>query len=189
MVGPGDLIDDPKRMLANEVSSFAVGASLAAGKNIKTTQLPIDDIVQATLIRAQLGRFDPISTFSFMLQINEFYQHESHALFQFIARFVDRQGKTLVTRVFTRRLAIANNVSEFLDVVDEEVVPVLLGKEACFRSIFGRDATSSKLLDTSDPATQESLAYEAQQDIDATVQRISVAYRLLGLQQGTARRG
>ena len=74
MVGPGDLIDDPKGMLANEVSSFAVGASLAASKNMKTTQLPMEDIIQATLIRARLGRFDPISTFSFMLQINEVFR-------------------------------------------------------------------------------------------------------------------
>jgi hypothetical protein len=144
--------------------------------------------VEATLIRMHVGRFDPISTFSFMYRINEFFQNESHALFQCVARFVDRNGRELVTRVFTRRLAVAKELTDFLDVVDEEVVPVLLGKEAVYRAIFGRDATSTVEGEFS-PLAQETLAYDAQQDIDATIQRISLAYRLLGLQQGTARRG
>lgn len=182
-------MEESKRMLANEVSSFALGASLAAAKKARTNNLPMNDIVEATLIRMHLGRFDPLSSFSFLLQINEFFQQESHALFQCIARYVDKKGHHIVTKVFTRRLAIANDVTEFLDVIDEEVVPVLLGKEAVYRAIFGREATSSNLQDTSSPIHQENLAYDAQHDIDATVQRVSLAYRLLGLQQGTARRG
>ncbi|GKY95193.1 COPII-coated vesicle budding, variant 3 [Mayamaea pseudoterrestris] len=188
VVGPGELVEDSKRMLAGERSSFALGASLAAAKKVKIS-LPIADIVDATLIRIHVGRVDPISTFSVMLQMNEFFQHESHALFQCIARYINRQGNVLVTKTFTRRLATANDVVEFLDGVDEEVVPVLLGKEAVYRANFGRDATNNTLLETFDQATLEALAYDAQQDIDATIQKISVAYRLLGLQQGTARRG
>lgn len=186
MVGPGELVEQNKDLLANERSSFAVGASLATSRSIKIDNLPSDDIVDATLTRLHLGRFDPISTFSIMFQINEFFQNESHALFQFIARFVDRHGNVLVTRVYSRRLSIAKSIGEFLDVVDEDVVPVLLGKEAVYRSIYGRDA---KKTETPDSVTLENYAHVAQQDIDATIQRISVAYRLLGLQLGAGHRG
>jgi hypothetical protein len=136
-----------------------------------------------------LGRFDPIATFSVMLQVNQFYQQESHALFQCIARHVDRKGKVLVTRVFTHRMPFAKDIGEFVDVVDEEVVPVLLGKEAVYRAMYGKEARNVKTKDTPDFLQLEGLAEEAQRDVDATIQKISVAYRLLGLQEGSSRRG
>ena len=116
---------------------------MAATKKIPTNNLPVGDMVVSTLTRIRLGRFDPLSTVSLMLRLNDFYQHESHALFQFVARYVDQDGATLVTRVYTHRLAVAKDTVEFLDGVDEEVVPVLLAKEAVSRSVLGRELPSA----------------------------------------------
>lgn len=194
-VGPGVLMDEDKSLMVNERSAFAAGSALAAKHNIPTNNLPSDDMVQMTTTRLNMGRYDPIATFSVMLQVNEFYQHESHALFQCIVRYLDRDGRTLVTRVFTHRLSMAKNISEFLDSVDEEVVPVLLGKEAVYRSVYGREMNASKnkdeeVLDPLDYSQLESLSYAAQRDLDVTIQKISSAFRLVGLEQGgTSRRG
>lgn len=191
LVGPGELIDEARSLLVNERSGFAVGASLAAAKKFPTNHVPMADLVESTLTRIRLGRFDPLSTISLMLRLTEFYQHESHALFQFVSRFVDGDGHTLVTRVFTHRLSIAKETVEFLDAVDEEVVPVLLAKEAVSRSMMGRelpdqDASSRALVDS---VQLETLAMLAQRDLDATIQRISGAFRLLALEKGSTMRG
>lgn len=142
-------------------------------------------MLESSLTRLCTGRCDLLSTFSVMFQLNDFFQHEKFALFQCTVRYVNRDGRTLVTRVFTHRLAIAGSIGEFLDAVDEEVVPVLLGKEAVYRSIFGRETAHDKEVETPDAAHLESLAYDAQRDLDATIQRISGAFRILGLEQGT----
>lgn len=154
-------------------------------------------MVESTLTRIRLGRFDPLSTVSLMLRLNDLYQHESHALFQFVARYVDRDGETLVTRVYTHRLAVAKDTVEFLDGVDEEVVPVLLAKEAVSRSVLGRELPSADDNDDSggggapvvDPLQLENLAVQAQKDLDATIQRVSGAFRLLCLEKGATMRG
>jgi hypothetical protein len=179
-------------MLINERSGFAVGASLAAAKKFPTNNLPVRDMVESTLTRIRLGRFDPLSTVSIMLRLNDFYQHESHAVFQFVARHVDRDGATLVTRVFTHRLSIAKDTVEFLDGVDEEVVPVLLAKEAVSRSMMGRELPSEEEAGGTamvDSLQLDNLALLAQRDLDATIQRISGAFRLLALEKGPAMRG
>jgi hypothetical protein len=142
-------------------------------------------MLETSLTRLCIGRCDLLSTFSVMLQMNDFFQHDKYAFFQCTARYVDRDGRTLVTRVFTHRLSVASNIGEFLDAIDEEVVPVLLGKEAVYRSMFGRETTEDTEVETPDAAHLESLAYDAQRDIDATIQRISGAFRMLGLEQGT----
>jgi hypothetical protein len=125
-----------------------------------------------------------MSTFSVMLQLRDLLPEDEHAIFQYIARYVDQDGKTLVTRISTHRLPVANDVSEFLDSVDEEVVPVLLGKEAVYRSMYGREVDGN-VIDATDHAQLEKLAYDAQADIDATIQSVSGAFRLLGLEEGT----
>lgn len=181
------MLDDSKGLLGNEQAAFAKGASLAAEKKMRTNNLPSEDMVETTMTRVKMGRYDPIATFSVMLQVNEFFQHENHAPIQCVVRYIDRDGGNLVTRVFTRRLAVAKEMGEFLDAVDEEVVPVLLGKEAVYRSMYGRDIAESKDADVVDSIELDDLAYDAQRDLDATIQRISVAYRLLGLEKGTRR--
>lgn len=154
-------------------------------------------MVESTLTRIRLGRFDPLSTVSLMLRLNDLYQHESHALFQFVARYVDQDGATLVTRVYTHRLAVAKDTVEFLDGVDEEVVPVLLAKEAVSRSVLGRELPSADDNDNNggcggavvDSLQLENLAVQAQKDLDATIQRVSGAFRLLSLEKGATMRG
>jgi hypothetical protein len=173
----GEFVDDETGLLANERSAFATGSALAAQKGISTNNLPVE--AASSLTRIRLGRYDPLSTISVMLRLND--NEEEYATFQCTARYVD--GKTLVTRVSTHRLAIAKDVSSFLDEVDEEVVPVLLGKEAVYRSMYGREVDGVSL-DATDPAQLEKLAYEAQRDMDATIQNISGAFRLLGLEEG-----
>jgi hypothetical protein len=185
LVGSGELLEeDRKHLLNNERSAFAVGASSAAGRGFPTNELPNEEAVNETLTRLSLGRFDPLATLSVMLRVNDDFPVEEEAFFQCTVRFVERDGKTLVTRVFSEQLPVAKDVSAFLDSVDEEVVPVLLGKEAVYRSMYGREITDENEVVLAPSKEQlEKLAYEAQKDLDATIQRVSGAFRLLRLEQ------
>ena len=86
-----------------------------------------------------MGRFDPLAMFSIMVQVNDEMprgEHQvGHAFFQFIARWVERDGQTIVTRVSSSRLPVARNVYEFVSDIDEEVVPIVLAREAVLRSL------------------------------------------------------
>lgn len=180
-------MEEGRTLLPSERSAFAKGSALAASRKIPTNMLPSADAVETTMTRVQMGRFDPISTFSVLLEVNEFFQHESHALIQCIVRYADPDGKTLVTRVCSHRMSVAKETGEWLDAVDDEVVPVLLAKEAVYRSVYGRDTSKNKETGAIDATVLEGLAYDAQRDLDATIQRISLSYRLLGLEKGTRR--
>ena len=185
-------MEGPFEPLPNEQMAFTRGVLLAnehssiAGNNDSTS---VDDelLTQNTLTRIRLGRYDPLSTFSVMLRVNDSYQGEEHAFFQFIVRFVDFTRKNLVTRVTSHRLSVANDVGEFLEAIDEEVVPVLLAKEAVYRSMFGRDSDIDHPFHAAYVDELDSFAHDAQQDLDNTVFRISGAFRLLSLVQGTKR--
>lgn len=186
LVGPGEILDDFKGLLLNERSAFAAGCKLAARLGMRTNHLPQKDFVDDAVTRLSMGRKDPLSTFSVMLEINNFFQKDAFAFFQCITRFVDRRGQILITRVFSHRISIANDVGEFLDSIDEEVVLVVLGKEAVYRSMYGReiDARNEDETEVATSDELDDLAYDAQKDLDATIHRISVAFRLLGLEQG-----
>ena len=71
-------------------------------------------------------------------------------------------------------------------VINARAVAVILGKEAVYRSMYGREMVATG--DEPPPAAAggylKSLASDSQSDLDATVQRISGAYRLLRLEQG-----
>ena len=95
---------------------------------------------------------------------------------------------TLVTKVSTHRLPIALSVHDFLDSMDEEVIPIVLGKEAVFRSIVGREDEEAIDVLVADTDQVERLAFEAQKDLDSTIHRVSGAYRLIGLEVGTSHR-
>lgn len=185
LVGSGELLDDErKNLLNNERSAFAVGASLAASRGFATNQLPAKEAVEETLTRLSLGRVDPLATLSIMLRVNEEYPVEETAFFQCIVRFVEKDGKTLVTRVFSHQLEVAKDVSAFLESVNEEVSAVLLGKEAVYRSMYGREISDeTEVVLAPDKEKLEELAHEAQRDLDATIQRISGAFRLLRLER------
>lgn len=171
-------------MLPYEQDQFSKSCSLASSdKKMASEEMPNADFVASTTTRIQLGRYDSRSTFSLMLQVNEFHQREPYAFFQFIVRYVE--GDTLVTRMASRRLSIARNAGEFLDSVDEDAVAVILGKEAVYRSMYGREVVTN----TEPPPAAageflKSLATDSQRDLDTTIQRISGGYRLLRLEQG-----
>lgn len=187
MIGPGDLIESPDGPLVNEQAAFEKGVQMAEQEleyqNGKI--VPSIDMLESTLTRIRLGRYDPLSTFSVMLSLNEFFQHDEYAFFQCTVRYFDRDCQALVTRVMTHRLSVASDVGEFLEAIDEEVVPVLLGKEAVYRSMFGRDVDTDHPFHAPHAGQLDNLAYDAQRDLDNTVFRISGAFRLLSLEQGT----
>ena len=196
LIGPGDLLPSPDGPLANEVSAFdrAVRnhAAVSIGRKTKSTTtpaLPWLEMLESSFTRIRLGRFDPRSTFSVMLRLNDFFQRgDDHAYVQGVSRYVDRAGQFLVTRITTHRLAVARDVGEFLDAVDEQVVPVLLAKEAVYRSMFGREHVNEDHPFLAPHTGQlDNLAYDAQQDLDNTIFRISGAFKLLSLEHGTRR--
>jgi hypothetical protein len=187
LIGPGDLIESPDGPLVNEQAAFDQGVAMAKQglKHQKNKIVPSMDMLDSTLTRIRLGRYDPLSTFSVMLNFNDFFQHDEYAFFQCTVRFVDRDCRVLVTRVMTHRLSVASDVGEFLEAIDEEVVPVLLGKEAVYRSMFGKDVDMDHPFHAPHAGQLDNLAYDAQRDLDNTVFRISGAFRLLSLEQGT----
>lgn len=174
---------DQNALLPNERSAFATALAAA---NQQNKSLPNQDILADTLTRVRMGRYDPLSTLSFMLRVNESTSaDDKYAFFQCTLRYLEQDGKTLVTKVSTHRLPVARSVHDFLDSMDEEVVPIVLGKEAVFRSIVGRDDEETIDALVADADRVEQLAFEAQKDLDNTIHRISGAYRLIGLQVGT----
>lgn len=190
LIGPGDLIGSSEAPLVNEESAFVEAVKLTE-ENVQTQHrqrtVPSFEMLESSLTRIRLGRFDPLSTFSVMLRLNDFFQRDEFAYFQGVVRYVDRDGKFLVTRVTTQRLSVAKDVGEFLEAVDEEVVPVLLAKEAVYRSMFGRDVDEEHPFLAPHAGQLDDLAYDAQQDLDNTIFRISGAFRLLSLEHGTRR--
>lgn len=182
---------DDERLLPTEGPAFTAGAALAAQHGLTTNNRPSQTTISSTLTRICFGRYDPLSTLSVMLQVNEGIQPENkHALCQLTARYLDNDGKTLVTRVFSHRLPVARNIHDFLDGMDEEVVPIVLGKEAVSRAVIGRGDTDDGADTTADAVVTdieqlEQLAYEAQRDLDNTIHRISGAFRIIGLEEGS----
>jgi hypothetical protein len=192
LIGPGELVETASDPLLNEKSSYKNGLRLNhdhAQKKVNQQKIvsTMKQVVDSSLTRIQIGRFDPLATFSVMMRTNDSYSGEEYAFFQCIVRYIDINEQTLVTRVTSHRLSVASNVGEFLEAIDEEVVPVLLGKEAVYRAMFGRDADGDQKFQTAYIDELDSLAYNAQQDLDNTIYRISGAYRMLCLVQGTKR--
>jgi hypothetical protein len=187
LCGSGEVLpDQTARMVENERSAFAAGAALAAGKNLETNNLPSVEALEMSLTRLQVGRFDPLSTFAVLLEVDDsLTEDDEFAFFQVVVRYISRTGREEVTRVCSYKIPIAEDMNEYLSGVDDEVVSVMLAKSAVYRALHGRDETENTrdITASADTNTQEKLAYETQLDLDATVQRISSAFRLLGLQK------
>jgi hypothetical protein len=58
---------------------------------------------------------------------------------QCIVCLLDLATQELITQVFALRLPVALNVIDFLESSDEEAVPIILGKEAVYWSIVGKE--------------------------------------------------
>lgn len=191
--GPGELIADDTDMLENERSAFASGASLAIDADFDTDGLPLEAALDVSMTRITLGRVDPRSTVAVSLELNDTFEEgtDTQCFFQFISRYLDRQGKKCITRVYTYRFPVASDVTDFVNSASSEVVAVVLAKTAVYRTLHGREETDQlrDKVTAGDTETLEQLAHETQLDIDATVQRISGAFRLLDLESsGTARK-
>ncbi len=197
LVGPGELVDSSSsksgasRLLSNEKAAFAAGLKLATAKDLTNNNVPSVEALDLSLTRIRLPRYDPLASISFMVQINDSFvaEEDLHSFFQATVRFISRDGKNMITRVCTRRLPVADSVSDYVKNLDDQVVSVLLAKGAVYRSIHGREETeeTKDKVVAGDPETLEKLAYDAQLDLDATIQRISGAFRLLGLEEKTRR--
>jgi hypothetical protein len=190
--GPGELIAGDIDMLENERAAFADGASLAVNEGFESKDLPMEAALDVSMTRITLGRVDPLSTVTVLVELNDTFEEErdTNCFFQFISRHVDRQGKKFITRVYTYRFPVASDVSDFIDSANSEAVAVVLAKTAVYRTLHGREETDQvrDKATAGDAEMLEKLAHETQLDIDATVQRISGAFRLLDLKSsGTTR--
>ncbi|KAG7364666.1 Sec23/Sec24 zinc finger domain containing protein [Nitzschia inconspicua] len=187
LCGSGEVLPgQASKMVENERPAFAKGSALAAGKGIKTNDLPSIEAMEMSMTRVQVGRVDPLTTFAVMLEVDDtMAEDDDYAFFQLVARYVSKNGNEEITRVCSFKLPVAKDVSDFVGSVDDEAVSVVLGKAAVYRAIHGREETSETrdIVTAGDEDTQEKLAYETQLDLDATIQRISGAYRLLGLEE------
>ena len=196
VVGPGEVqYDDERGVLPNERQIFAKGSQYAAALGLPTCNLPSADMLAFTLTRLRIGRYDPSMTHTIMTQVNDdIYdlQHlqsaQHHTLFQIVARYATSDSNSLVTRVLTHRLPIARNTHEFVDGIQGEIVTLVLAREAIFRSIVGRGTTGDEEMTVVDRSREERLTEDARKDVDATVHRISSAFRLLGSHPDMARR-
>ncbi|CAJ1950520.1 unnamed protein product [Cylindrotheca closterium] len=189
--GPGELIAEDADMLETERKGYEEGAELAVEDGFETKDLPLADALDVSMTRIKLGRVDPLSTISVLLELNETFEEENdtHCFFQFISRHVDRKGKIFITRVYTYRFPVAKDTTDYLENANSDVVAVVLAKTAVYRTLHGREETDEvrDKVTAGDTSTLEKLANETQLDIDATVQRISGSFRLLGLENGKAK--
>lgn len=95
----------------------------------------------------------------------------------------------MITRVCTYRFEVATDVGEFVESTESEALAVILGKIAVYRTLHGREETDDvrDRVVAGDTDLLEKLAHETQLDIDATIQRISGAFRHLDLGSSTRR--
>eukprot|EP00934_Nitzschia_sp_Nitz4_P008799 Nitzschia sp. Nitz4//scaffold301_size22573//4197//6998//NITZ4_008550-RA/size22573-processed-gene-0.17-mRNA-1//1//CDS//3329547004//8789//frame0 len=192
LVGPCELLPTTSAKLPLlERAAFHQAAENATKQGIKTNAFPSEQALSLSLTRMKLARVDPLSTLAVLAQVDASVEPEDKfAFFQITARWMDREAKTMITRVCTRRFPVASSVSDYVEHVDDETVSVLLAKGAVYRSLHGREETSNakdKIV-PGDSKTLEELAYQTQLDLDATVQRISGAFRLLGLEEKSDRK-
>ncbi|KAL3942917.1 MAG: hypothetical protein SGBAC_002989 [Bacillariaceae sp.] len=190
--GPGELIAEDADMLETERKGYEEGAELAVEEGFETQNLPLAEALDVSMTRIKLGRVDPLSTVSVLLELNETFEEENdtHCFFQFISRHVDRKGQRFITRVYTYRFPVAKDTTDYLENANSDVVAVVLAKTAVYRTLHGREETDEvrDKVTAGDTETLEKLANETQLDIDATVQRISGSFRLLGLENGKGKK-
>lgn len=187
LVGPGEIMPvETDQMMDSELEAYMEGQELAEDNDHDTENLPMEEAIALSLTRIKVARFDPLTTLAVMCQVNDSMEDEDEAaFFQFVTRYYDKEGEKMVTRVVSFRLDVAEDVAEFVSSVDDEAISVILAKSAVYRAVHGRDETegAKDMTVAGDNETLEKLSYEAQLDMDATIQRISGAFRLLGLEE------
>ncbi len=191
--GSGEVLTGlTSELVETEQEAYEEGSRLALEKGFKTRNLPSQKALDLSMTRIQIGRIDPLNTLSVLLEVDEtICEDDDYAFFQFVSRYVSRNGDKEITRVHSVKLEVAKDFNDFLGSVDDDAMSVLLGKMAVYRSLHGREETDDTrdVTIAGDATTQEELAYSAQLDLDATVQRISGEFRLHNLEEKTKQRG
>ena len=173
-------------MVENETLAVEEGSRLALEKGFYISDLPSEKAMDLSMTRIQVGRVDPLNTITVLLEVDDSIgEEDDYAFFQLVSRYVSRNGGTEITRVYSFKLPIAEDVNDFLGSVDDEAMSVVLSKFAVHRSLHGREETENArdLTAAGNANTQEELAYDTQLDLDATIQRISGAFRLHNLEK------
>jgi hypothetical protein len=187
LVGPGEIVPvETEQMMDSELEAYLAGADLAEENDFSVDKLPTEEAVAISMTRIRLARVDPLTTLAVMCQVNDTMEEDDQsAFFQFVTRYYDREGEKIITRVVSHKLDVAEEVEDFVSSVDDEAVSVVLAKAAVYRALHGREESegTKDMILAGDVETLEKLAYEAQLDMDATIQRISGAFRLLGLEK------
>lgn len=208
IVGPGIITtlikqeEGKGRPLQNELTTFEKCCSAAVKHCIPIYNVPSTQLLASTLTRVQMGRFDPLATLSVMIQVKQRII-DPFVYFQFVVRYVHPIcSNKLVTRVVTQRLPVVPDILNFLECIDENVVPIVLAREAVDRSLTistkevdmmrsNRRKTVEQNLDGLDIAVgcsieckkEELLASLVRKDLDVTVHCISKAFRLRNIQK------
>ena len=140
----------------------------------EVTKSPLHlDTMDATRTRLQLGRFDPKSTVSVMIQIDKKLQSKD-AVFQFIMRYANpHDASDFITRVISQRLEVVHKDygSQFFDSLEKDTLSVLLAKEAAYRCMVHDIGRSQEDL-TYDHEEIEELVLRTQEELDTTCHRI-----------------
>jgi len=191
--GPCQVLSEcADQVVDTESSAFEEGLRLADEKGFKIKNLPSKKARELSMTRLQMGRVDPWSTITIMLEVDDSISEEDdYAFFQLVSRYLSPNGDTQITRVSSFKIPVAEDTVDFLGSVNDEAMSVVLAKTAVYRSLYGRDEDTDDDTDLSaaaDAVLQEELARDTQLDLDATIQRISGAYRLLDLEKSTQRK-
>ena len=190
--GPGEIIDitQKKHTLSNEHEVFLTCSKFAADQGIPTNNIPSTEALQSTRTRLRIGRFDSLSTFTVMMQVNDTSHIPTHPngnhffYFQFITRYLNPHNATdLVTRVVSQRVPVSvkdknfNEHHEFFNSLNEKVLPTVLAREAAYRCMVKKkDETGGKKSSTVSHEDVEHLVPQIQYELDTTVNRIANAY-------------
>ena len=189
LCGSGQILTDLGcEMVETERSAFEEGKKLALERGFKVDDLPSEKAMEVSMTRVQVGRVDPLNTVTVLLEVDDTIgEEDDYAFFQLVARYISPKGDFEITRVSSFKLPIAEDVNDFLSSVDDEAMSVVLAKVAVYRSLYGREETDENrdLTVAGDTASQEKLAHDTQLDLDATIQRISGAFRLHDLERNT----
>ncbi len=208
-------------MTPNERGLFAECYGLLSSQGLSVLDMPNEEVMDDTLTRVQLGRYDPRTSISVIFEMDEgsnfdndhdesspssdpdldpdldLDHHDNHrqqqgqtrtkyAHFQFVTRFMDPQnGIDLITRVSTQRIPITKDESTFLQSLNDEVIPVILAKEAAYRSMVSQEEDDDGYLNLVVQQDHvEQYASNSRRDLDATVHAISKAYRSRRMVEG-----
>lgn len=192
LCGSGEVLTDLHcEIVETERSAFEEGSRLAEENGLKVKGLPSEKAMEISMTRIQMGRVDPLNTITVLLEIDDtIAEEDEYAFFQLVSRYISSDGDVEITRVFSFKFHVAEDVGDFLGSVNDEAMSVALAKVAVYRSLHGREETDDTrdMTAAGDTNTQEKLAYDTQLDLDATIQRISGAFRLLDLEKQTKRR-